>query len=53
MAAVPSSDVPTLRAALLDTEAEAARANAINADLADRVAVLELQNEKMRRALYV
>ena len=39
-----------LRAALAN--AEAARTQAINADLAARVAVLELQNEKMRRALY-
>ena len=52
MAAVPSSDVVTLRAALLNAEAEAARARAMNADLAARVALLELQNEKMRRALY-
>ena len=52
MAAAPSSGVTTLRAALLDAEAEAARAKAINADLAARVALLELQNEKMRRALY-
>jgi transposase len=52
MAAAPSSDVSTLRAALLDAEAEAARAKAISADLAARVALLELQNEKMRRALY-
>ena len=52
MAAVPSSDVAALRAALLNAEAEAARARAVNADLAARVALLELQNEKMRRALY-
>ncbi len=52
MAATLSSDVTTLRAALLDAEAEAARTKAINADLAARVALLELQNEKMRRALY-
>jgi transposase len=52
MAATLSSDVTTLRAALVDAEAEAARAKAINADLAARVALLELQNEKMRRALY-
>jgi transposase len=52
MAAVPSSDVSALRAALLNAEAEAARIRAVNADLAARVALLELQNEKMRRALY-
>lgn len=52
MAATLSSDVTTLRAALLDAEAEAARTKAINADLAARVALLELQNEKMRRAPY-
>ncbi len=52
MAAAPFSDVTALRAALLDAEAEAARAKAINADLAARVVLLELQNEKMRRALY-
>lgn len=52
MVAAPSSDITTLRAALLDAEAEAARAKAINADLMARVALLELQNEKMRRALY-
>ena len=52
MAATLSSDVTTLRAALVDAEAEAARTKAINADLAARVALLELQNEKMRRALY-
>uniref|UniRef100_UPI0035CC15A1 IS66 family transposase n=1 Tax=uncultured Sphingomonas sp. TaxID=158754 RepID=UPI0035CC15A1 len=52
MAATLSSDVTTLRAALMDAQAEAARNKAINADLAARVALLELQNEKMRRALY-
>lgn len=52
MAAVLSSDVVTLRAALLNVEAEAARIRAVNADLGARVALLELQNEKMRRALY-
>ena len=52
MAAGPSSDVPALRAALLNAEAEAARIRAMNADLAARVALLELQNERMRRALY-
>ena len=36
MAAVPSSDVTALRAALLNAEAEAARAKAVNADLAAR-----------------
>lgn len=46
------SDVVVLRAALANAEAEAARTKAINADLAARVALLELQNEKMRRALY-
>ena len=49
---MPSSDVVALRAALLNAEAEAARAKAVNADLAARVALLELENEKMRRALY-
>ena len=52
MAAVPSRDVVALRAALLNAEAEAARTRAVNADLAARIALLELQNEKMRRALY-
>lgn len=52
MAAVSSSDVTALRAALLNAEAEAARVRAIASDLAARVALLELQNEKMRRALY-
>jgi transposase len=52
MAVVPSSDVVALRAALAHAEAEAARTRAANADLAARVALLELQNEKMRRALY-
>ncbi|CAA9525929.1 MAG: Mobile element protein [uncultured Sphingomonadaceae bacterium] len=52
MAARPSSDVTALRAALLNAQAEAARTRAVNADLAARVALLELQNEKMRRALY-
>lgn len=52
MAAVPSSDVSALRAALLNAQADAARTRAVNADLAARVALLELQNEKMRRALY-
>ncbi len=49
---MPSSDVMVLRAALLNAEAEAARTRAVNADLTARVALLELQNEKMRRALY-
>jgi len=52
MAATPFSDVVKLRAALASAEAEAACARAVNADLAARVALLELQNEKMRRALY-
>ncbi len=52
MEATHSSDVTILRAALVHAEAEAARTKAINADLAARVALLELQNEKMRRALY-
>ena len=52
MTDVPSSDVTMLRTALANAEAEAARTRAINADLAARVALLELQNEKMRRALY-
>ena len=52
MAEAPVSDLTTLRTALANAEAEAARTKAINADLAARVALLELQNEKMRRALY-
>lgn len=52
MVAVPSSDVTALRAALLNAKADAARTRAVNADLAARIALLELQNEKMRRALY-
>ena len=52
MAATLPSDVTTLRAALMDAKADAARTKAINADLVARVALLELQNEKMRRALY-
>lgn len=52
MAAAPFNAVAALRAALLDAEAEAARATAINADLAAWVALVELQNEKMRQALY-
>ena len=52
MTAASSSDVTMLRTALANAEAEAARTRAINADLAARVALLELQNEKMRRALY-
>ena len=52
MAARLSSDVTALRAALVHAEAEGARTKAINADLAARIALLELQNEKMRRALY-
>lgn len=45
----------TLAQALLraaEAEAEAARVKAINADLNARNALLELQNEKMRRAMY-
>ena len=42
MAAVPSSNVVALRAALLNAEAEAARTRAVNADLVARVALLEL-----------
>ncbi len=52
MAATPSSDITTLRAALVDAEAEAADTKAINADLATRMAQLELHNEKMRRAQF-
>ena len=52
MAAMPSSDVVALCAALLNAEAEATRAKAVNADLTARVALLELQNEKMRRTPY-
>lgn len=52
MEATPSSDVATLRAALASAEAEATRARAIASDLEARVALLELQNEQMRRALY-
>ncbi len=52
MAAVPFDDVATLRAALARAEADAARTKAVNADLAARIALLELQNEKMRRALF-
>ena len=52
MAAVLSDDVACLRAALARAEAEAARTKALNADLAARVALFELQNEKMRRALF-
>lgn len=53
------TDVEKLRAALAKAlqhaaavEAEAARVKAINADLIARNALLELQNEKMRRAKY-
>jgi hypothetical protein len=52
MAATLSSHITALRAALVHAEAEAARTKAINADLAARIALLELQNEKMRRAFY-
>jgi len=52
MAAVPFDDIATLRAALARAEADAARTKAVNADLAARIALLELQNEKMRRALF-
>ena len=52
MAAMPFSDVTALHAALANAVAEAARAKAINADLAAQVALLELQNEKMRRPLW-
>jgi transposase len=52
MAAGLSSDVVALRAALLSAQAEAAHAKAVASDLAAQVALLELQNEKMRRALY-
>jgi transposase len=53
------ADIQRLRAALAAAvaradlvTAEAARVKAINADLEARNALLELQNEKMRRALY-
>lgn len=49
---MPFDDVATLRAALARAEADAARTKAVNADLAARVALLEFQNEKMRRALF-
>ena len=52
IAATRPSDVTALRAALRDADAKVARANAINADLVARVALLKLQNDKMRRALY-
>ncbi len=49
----PSQDkVIALEAALAAERAETARIKAINADLEARNALLELQNEKMRRALY-
>ena len=51
MTATLSMDVTALRAALVHAEAEGARTRANNADLAARIALLELQNEKMRRAL--
>src|SRR5882757_6597763 len=52
MEATPSTDILALQRALAEAQAEAAREKAINADLAARLALLELQNEKMRRALY-
>ena len=52
MAAVSSSDVTAFRAALLNAQADAAKTRAMNTDLAARIALLELQNEKMRRALF-
>jgi hypothetical protein len=45
-------DIAALKAALALATAEAAQVKAINADLEARNALLELQNEKMRRALY-
>lgn len=45
----PAVDVVALQAALEAAVAENARINAINADLAARNALLELQLEKMRR----
>ncbi|QMW21622.1 IS66 family transposase [Sandaracinobacteroides saxicola] len=48
----PRIDVAALMAALDAATADAARVRAINADLEARNALLELQNEKMRRALY-
>lgn len=44
--------VAALMAALDAATADAARVRAINADLEARSALLELQNEKMRRTLY-
>ncbi|WP_447725667.1 IS66 family transposase [Sphingomonas koreensis] len=52
MEATPSTDLQALHRALAEAQAEAVREKAINADLAARVALLELQNEKMRHALY-
>jgi hypothetical protein len=51
----PQAEIESLReqlAAALAVAAEVARIKAINADLEARNALLELQNEKMRRALY-
>lgn len=48
----PDDKVIALEAALAEARAEAARVKAINADLEARNALLELQNEKMRRALF-
>ena len=48
----PDDKIIALEAALAEARAEAARIKAINADLEARNALLELQNEKMRRALY-
>ena len=52
MAAAPSSNVTTLCAAFLEAKVQAARTMAINADLPARVALLELQNVTMSKALY-
>jgi transposase len=52
MPAPHSADLLALRLALAEAQAEAARVKAVNADLEARNALLELQNEKMRRALY-
>ena len=51
----PQAEIESLRAQLaaaLAVAAEVARIKAINADLEARNALLELQNEKMRRTLY-
>jgi regulator of replication initiation timing len=59
MESLSALDIQALREAVArsemraaEAEAEAARVKAINADLTARNAHLELQNEKMRRALH-